>query len=171
MYNCLNFHEWKENSQIQHVRWIITCCMEDLLIVVIKVLVHSISTVLSQFIIIISSECSACSWTHVFRELKIVNRNLRQTVSTNTSTICSSIYYFWCHWQAHILPGEKTIRLHYANCNAYNADFDGDEMNAHFPQSFIGQSEAREIGMSLRHEILYMKQKNLFVPLPQDLLC
>ena len=45
-----------------------------------------------------------------------------------------------------MLPGEKTIRLHYANCNAYNADFDGDEMNAHFPQSFVGQSEAREIG-------------------------
>jgi len=45
-----------------------------------------------------------------------------------------------------VLPGEKTIRLHYANCNAYNADFDGDEMNAHFPQTFVGQSEAREIG-------------------------
>ncbi|CAI2186268.1 4611_t:CDS:2, partial [Funneliformis geosporum] len=22
-----------------------------------------------------------------------------------------------------------TIRMHYANCNSYNADFDGDEMN------------------------------------------
>ena len=63
-----------------------------------------------------------------------------------------SICYFWYHWQAHILPGEKTIRLHYANCNAYNADFDGDEMNAHFPQSFVGQSEAREIGMSMSNQ-------------------
>jgi DNA-directed RNA polymerase I subunit RPA1 len=35
---------------------------------------------------------------------------------------------------ARVLPGEKTIRMHYANCNTYNADFDGDEMNIHFPQ-------------------------------------
>ena len=26
------------------------------------------------------------------------------------------------------------MRLHYSNCKSYNADFDGDEMNAHFPQ-------------------------------------
>jgi DNA-directed RNA polymerase I subunit RPA1 len=36
--------------------------------------------------------------------------------------------------KARVLPGEKTIRMHYANCNTYNADFDGDEMNVHFPQ-------------------------------------
>ena len=30
-----------------------------------------------------------------------------------------------CH-RARILRGEKTIRMHYANCNSYNADFDGD---------------------------------------------
>ncbi|KAL8950263.1 MAG: hypothetical protein Q9222_003688 [Ikaeria aurantiellina] len=41
-----------------------------------------------------------------------------------------------------VLPGEKTIRMHYANCNTYNADFDGDEMNMHFPQNEIGRSEA-----------------------------
>ena len=35
---------------------------------------------------------------------------------------------------ARVLPNEKTIRMHYANCNTYNADFDGDEMNVHFPQ-------------------------------------
>ena len=62
-------------------------------------------------------------------------------------------FFFFCYqWQAHILPGEKTIRLHYANCNAYNADFVGDEMNAHFPQGFLGQSEAREIGMSMSNQ-------------------
>lgn len=42
---------------------------------------------------------------------------------------------------ARILKGEKTIRLHYANCKAYNADFDGDEMNAHFPQNELARSE------------------------------
>ncbi|XP_012587032.1 PREDICTED: DNA-directed RNA polymerase I subunit RPA1 isoform X2 [Condylura cristata] len=43
---------------------------------------------------------------------------------------------------ARILPEEKVLRLHYANCKAYNADFDGDEMNAHFPQSELGRAEA-----------------------------
>lgn len=43
---------------------------------------------------------------------------------------------------ARILKGEKTLRLHYANCKAYNADFDGDEMNAHFPQNEVCRSEA-----------------------------
>ena len=29
---------------------------------------------------------------------------------------------------------EQTLRMHYANCASYNADFDGDEMNCHFVQ-------------------------------------
>ncbi|KAM0755051.1 DNA-directed RNA polymerase [Meredithblackwellia eburnea MCA 4105] len=49
-----------------------------------------------------------------------------------------------CH-RVRVLPGEKTIRMHYANCNSYNADFDGDEMNMHFPQSHVAQAEARLI--------------------------
>ena len=44
-----------------------------------------------------------------------------------------------------VLPGEKTIRMHYANCNTYNADFDGDEMNMHFPQNEIARAEALQI--------------------------
>ena len=32
---------------------------------------------------------------------------------------------------------EQTLRMHYANCNTYNADFDGDEMNCHFVQVSI----------------------------------
>ena len=44
-----------------------------------------------------------------------------------------------------VLPGEKTIRMHYANCNTYNADFDGDEMNMHFPQSETARTEALQI--------------------------
>ncbi|WBW72626.1 DNA-directed RNA polymerase I complex large subunit Nuc1 [Schizosaccharomyces osmophilus] len=47
--------------------------------------------------------------------------------------------------KARILPGEKTIRMHYANCNSYNADFDGDEMNMHFPQSANARAEAQFI--------------------------
>ncbi|KAI6003678.1 hypothetical protein EDD15DRAFT_1220993 [Pisolithus albus] len=49
-----------------------------------------------------------------------------------------------CH-RARILHGEKTIRMHYANCNSYNADFDGDEMNIHFPQNQVARAEATYI--------------------------
>ncbi|QIW96250.1 hypothetical protein AMS68_001768 [Peltaster fructicola] len=49
-----------------------------------------------------------------------------------------------CH-RARVLPGEKTLRMHYANCNTYNADFDGDEMNMHFPQNEIARAEALTI--------------------------
>ncbi|GBE80006.1 DNA-directed RNA polymerase I subunit rpa1 [Sparassis crispa] len=47
--------------------------------------------------------------------------------------------------KARVLQGEKTIRMHYANCNSYNADFDGDEMNIHFPQNQVARSEAMYI--------------------------
>ncbi|KAN0015434.1 hypothetical protein ACTFIU_008165 [Dictyostelium citrinum] len=40
---------------------------------------------------------------------------------------------------------EKTLRMHYSNCSTYNADFDGDEMNIHFPQSLLASAEIREI--------------------------
>mmetsp|Transcript_4193 Transcript_4193/g.5837 ORF Transcript_4193/g.5837 Transcript_4193/m.5837 type:complete len:1860 (+) Transcript_4193:393-5972(+) len=39
-------------------------------------------------------------------------------------------------------PNQKTIRMHYANCNTYNADYDGDEMNGHFPQNDIARAES-----------------------------
>ena len=31
--------------------------------------------------------------------------------------------------------GERVIRMHYANCATFNADFDGDEINLHLPQA------------------------------------
>ncbi|KAF7998354.1 hypothetical protein HCN44_009752 [Aphidius gifuensis] len=47
--------------------------------------------------------------------------------------------------KARILKGEKTIRMHYSNCKSYNADFDGDEMNVHFPQGELARSEGYNI--------------------------
>jgi DNA-directed RNA polymerase I subunit RPA1 len=47
--------------------------------------------------------------------------------------------------KAKVLTREKTIRLHYANCNTYNADFDGDEMNVHFPQNSLARAEAYNV--------------------------
>jgi len=46
---------------------------------------------------------------------------------------------------ARVLRNEKVIRMHYANCNTYNADFDGDEMNLHLCQSHLARAEAYHI--------------------------
>jgi len=43
-----------------------------------------------------------------------------------------------------VLPG-KTFRLHPAVCKPYNADFDGDEMNLHVPQTEEARAEALEL--------------------------
>ncbi len=51
-----------------------------------------------------------------------------------------------------ILP-YKTFRLHLCVCPPYNADFDGDEMNLHVPQSEEAQTEARLL-MQVQDHIL-----------------
>ncbi len=48
-------------------------------------------------------------------------------------------------FRARVLKNMKVMRLHYAICKSYNADFDGDEMNAHYPQNEVARSEANEI--------------------------
>eukprot|EP00850_Spirogloea_muscicola_P015142 SM000113S24098 [mRNA] locus=s113:326320:337241:- [translate_table: standard] len=58
--------------------------------------------------------------------------------------------------KAKVLKGEKTLRLHYANCNTYNADFDGDEMNVHFPQD-AGRAEAAGIDHIVSATLLTMR--------------
>jgi len=51
-----------------------------------------------------------------------------------------------------VLP-YKTFRLHLAVCIPYNADFDGDEMNLHIPQSEEARSEARLL-MQVQDQII-----------------
>ena len=53
--------------------------------------------------------------------------------------------------KARVLKGEKVMRLHYSNCKSYNADFDGDEMNAHYPQSEVARAEAYNLVASSRN--------------------
>ncbi|MBI2056707.1 DNA-directed RNA polymerase subunit A', partial [Candidatus Pacearchaeota archaeon] len=53
-----------------------------------------------------------------------------------------------------VLPG-KTFRMHPAVCTPYNADFDGDEMNIHSPQTEEARAEAK---------ILLDVKKNLMSP-------
>jgi len=49
-----------------------------------------------------------------------------------------------------VLPG-KTFRLHLAVCPPYNADFDGDEMNLHVPQTIEARAEARILLLVQEH--------------------
>lgn len=49
---------------------------------------------------------------------------------------------------AKVLKNEKTLRIHYANCKSYNADFDGDEMNVHFPQDYNSLSEVHHLALN-----------------------
>ncbi|MFH1663436.1 MAG: DNA-directed RNA polymerase subunit A' [archaeon] len=43
-----------------------------------------------------------------------------------------------------VMPG-KTLKMNPIICKPYNADFDGDEMNLHVPQTEEGKTEAREL--------------------------
>jgi DNA-directed RNA polymerase I subunit RPA1 len=55
--------------------------------------------------------------------------------------------------KARILPKEQTIRMHYSNCASYNADFDGDEMNAHLVQNQLARSEGYNL-MSTNYQYI-----------------
>lgn len=66
-----------------------------------------------------------------------------------------------------ILKGEKTFRLHYSNCKSYNADFDGDEMNAHVPQNELGRSEAYNL-INVSNQYLVAKDGTPLGGLIQD---
>lgn len=44
-------------------------------------------------------------------------------------------------YRVKVLSGLKTLRFHYINSKSYNADFDGDEMNVHVPQSLEAKAE------------------------------
>jgi DNA-directed RNA polymerase subunit A'' len=54
--------------------------------------------------------------------------------------------------RARVLPG-RTFRLNLLVCPPYNADFDGDEMNLHTPQSEEAVAEAKEL-MTVHKNIL-----------------
>jgi DNA-directed RNA polymerase subunit A' len=56
-----------------------------------------------------------------------------------------------CH-EVRVLPA-KTFRLNPAVCAPYNADFDGDEMNLHIPQTEEARSEA-EVLMKVQTQLI-----------------
>lgn len=59
-----------------------------------------------------------------------------------------------CH-KIKILPG-KSFRLNPTVCNPYNADFDGDEMNLHIPQTEEARAEA-ELLMDVQTQVITPK--------------
>ena len=59
-----------------------------------------------------------------------------------------------CH-KIKVLPG-KSFRLNPSVCNPYNADFDGDEMNLHIPQTEESRAEA-DILMQVQTQIISPK--------------
>ncbi len=56
-----------------------------------------------------------------------------------------------CH-RVKVLPG-RTFRMNPSVCNPYNADFDGDEMNLHIPQTEEARAEA-EIIMEVQTQLI-----------------
>jgi len=68
-----------------------------------------------------------------------------------------------------ILVDGKSIRLHPLACEAYNADFDGDQMAIHVPLSDEAQAEARML-MLAAHHILAPKDGKPIVTPSQDVV-
>ena len=67
---------------------------------------------------------------------------------------------------AKIMPG-KTFRLNPAVAQPYNADFDGDEMNMHLPQTEEGKAEARTL-MLVKNQIISPRYGAPVITFQQD---
>jgi len=70
-----------------------------------------------------------------------------------------------CH-RIKVLPG-KTFRLNPAVCHPYNADFDGDEMNLHIPQTEEARAEA-EILMEVQTQLISLRYGLSIIGCVQD---
>ncbi|MDY6761805.1 MAG: DNA-directed RNA polymerase subunit A', partial [Candidatus Nanohaloarchaea archaeon] len=68
--------------------------------------------------------------------------------------------------EVRVLP-YRTFRLNLAVCPPYNADFDGDEMNLHIPQTEEARAEADEL-MKVQHHIKSPKFGGPMVGMMQD---
>jgi DNA-directed RNA polymerase III subunit RPC1 len=63
----------------------------------------------------------------------------------------------------------RTLRFNECVCAPYNADFDGDEMNIHFPQTIQAQAEIRTL-MNVSNNILTPKSGAPIISPTQDFL-
>ncbi|XP_031486143.1 DNA-directed RNA polymerase III subunit 1 [Nymphaea colorata] len=72
-----------------------------------------------------------------------------------------------CH-RAKIMPW-RTLRFNESVCNPYNADFDGDEMNLHIPQTEEARAEALML-MGVQNNLCTPKNGQILVASTQDFL-
>lgn len=63
----------------------------------------------------------------------------------------------------------RTFRLNECVCNPYNADFDGDEMNLHVPQTEEARTEAVQL-MGVKHNIVTPKNGEPIISAIQDFI-
>lgn len=70
-----------------------------------------------------------------------------------------------CHY-VRVRP-HRTFRLNECVCNPYNADFDGDEMNLHVPQTEEARTEAVEL-MGVKHNLVTPKNGEPIIAAIQD---
>lgn len=63
----------------------------------------------------------------------------------------------------------RTFRLNECVCNPYNADFDGDEMNLHVPQTEEARTEAIEL-MGVKHNLVTPKNGEPIISAIQDFI-
>lgn len=70
-----------------------------------------------------------------------------------------------CH-RIKVLPG-KTLRLNPAVCHPYNADFDGDEMNLHIPQTEEARAES-EILIEVQTQLISLRYGLSIIGCVQD---
>jgi len=61
----------------------------------------------------------------------------------------------------------KTLKINPIVCKPYNADFDGDEMNVHVPQTEEGKAEAREL-MYVRDQVISPRYGAPVIVLEED---
>ncbi|KAK9755069.1 hypothetical protein RND81_01G000400 [Saponaria officinalis] len=72
-----------------------------------------------------------------------------------------------CH-RAKVMPW-RTLRFNESVCNPYNADFDGDEMNIHVPQTEEARAEAFLL-MGVQNNLCTPKDGSILVAATQDFL-
>ena len=72
-----------------------------------------------------------------------------------------------CH-RAKVLKG-RTFRFNECVCTPYNADFDGDEMNLHLPQTEEARAEA-EVLMGNKNNLVTPRNGDLMIAATQDFL-
>lgn len=72
-----------------------------------------------------------------------------------------------CH-RVKVRP-HRTFRLNECVCNPYNADFDGDEMNLHVPQTEEARAEALQL-MGVKHNLVTPKNGEPIISAIQDFI-